>query len=94
MTLISPGRDFGFDTALLQLGTVATFGTLTYLTIKTAVSAPRYFLDMATATIVATSAMQKMTDKSGILPGYNFIYISDYNKVQNKCAVELGVDAK
>lgn len=94
MTLISPGRNFGFDTALLELGTGVAFVGGIYLTIKTAVAAPIYFLDMATATIVATGAMQKMADKSGILPGYNFIYISDYSKVQDKCAVEFGIDSK
>lgn len=94
VTLISPGRDPGIDTALLGLGTGATLALGTYATAKIGLSKPQFLLDLTTATVIATAAMWQLTQKSGTLPGYNFIYLSDYSKVQDKCAIEFGVDAR
>ncbi|MBI2654701.1 hypothetical protein HYX02_07910 [Candidatus Woesearchaeota archaeon] len=91
ITIISPGNTPGWDTAAWGAGTlVSTAATLfgTYF-------APGWTKkEVASLGATLTYLSFKMTQKSGAFAGYNYIYISEYGEIRDKCAVELGVDER
>lgn len=93
LTLVSPGNDMSWDTAAwggaTLAGTAAFFASIIYV--------PPIFGAKTTAAQISaagTAYSLGMISKSGNIAGYNFIYLSDYDKVQDKCAVEQGVDVR
>ncbi len=92
VTLISPGNTPGWDTAAWGGGILA-IPVVTWYT-RGAFSWLLPLTSKIEGAAIAEFFSFKMLDKSGKLEGYNFIYVSEYDKVKDKCQVELGVDDK
>lgn len=97
VTLISPGNTPGWDTAAWGGATVViplvAIASEVYKPLKiiTSIIPVRWKLEGA---VLGELAAIEMTKKSGTLAGYNFIYISEYDTIGNKCQLETGVDGK
>lgn len=91
VTIVSPGNTPSWDTFFWGTATIVSpfaeyylFRWLRIVSLPTGVGIGA----------VSTSMLWEMTKKSGTLAGYNFIYLSEYDTISNKCALEYGVDGR
>ena len=87
--LISPGNSPSWDTA--GLGTLTLVGGA--LTAAGTYYTPLFKGKVLAIGSTATYALYRLTANSGN-PNINYIYISDYDSIKNKCAIEAGVGEK
>lgn len=98
VTLISPGNSWGVDTWAWGGATVAipvAVGAAAYYGGGLISVLPAFITKNLGGTLVVAEwfAYEKL-QKSGTLTGYNFIYLSEYDAVSNKCQIEAGVGEK
>ena len=86
VVFVSPGDKLTWGTLGLGTATLAAgAGTAaaTYYTLSPQIAA---------LGVGATSYLYKVTQNSGVPAGYNFIYVSEFDNINNKCAVQAGID--
>ena len=91
ITFISPGNSWGWDTTAWGIATLASIPAEILLISKFKIVSLPTGVGVGAVT---TPMLYEMTQKSGTLVGYNFIYISEYDAIKNECAIERGVDAR
>ncbi len=86
IALVSPKRDVGFDTVGLGATTLVV-GAVS----SKALAIPLIGTPIAVAGAIKTYQLYQSTEKSGT-DNYNFIYLSEYENIKDKCAIQTGVD--
>lgn len=85
VTFVSPGTSFGFDTAA-GIITTATGATLTVMGVASGIGT------IPTLVLIGTTLYSgAVTHESGSFNDINYIMVSKYDTVSDKCAVEAGV---
>jgi len=93
ITFVSPGNTANWDTLGKAIGTVATAAASVYATVQTIPLSLGVGTNVAAGGTVATAFMYKITQKSGDASA-NYLYISKYDDVKDKCLAETGAGQK